>query len=130
MGCADWWAGVGSIDLKLGLVSGGAGAQGAGANSLLAQEVAEVGYRVLWVADELALGLPAVELFALDVREDRGDLAVAVLVGNDLSLAVLFRVSVQHCLIWAGPLTLEVKAIELYEFPNEIPIATRWAGSV
>lgn len=26
-------------------------------------------------------------------------------------------------------LTLEVKAMELYEFPNEIPIATRWAGS-
>jgi hypothetical protein len=61
-------------------------------DSPLAQEVAEVGDRVLGVADELALGLPAVQLLALDVREDRGDLAVSVLVGNHLSLALLLQV--------------------------------------
>ena len=98
-------------------------------HSLLAQEVAEVSDRVLRVAHELALRLAAVQLLALDVREDRGNLAVAVLVGDDLGLALLLRVRL--CLRVPGtrPLTLEVKAMELYEFPNEMPIATRWAGS-
>ena len=59
---------------------------------LQAQEVAEVSNSVLCVADELALCLPTVELFALDVREDRGNLAVSVLVGDNLSLAFLFCV--------------------------------------
>lgn len=101
----------------------------AGPNSLLAQEVAEVGDRVLRVADKLALRLAAVQLLALDVREDRGNLAVSVLVGDDLGLALLFAVSLCLRLPGTRPLTLEVKAMELYEFPNEMPIATRWAGS-
>ena len=69
------------------------------------------------------------ELFALDVREDRGDLAVSVLVGDNLSLAFLCCVRGCFFLAIAEPLTLEVNAMLLYEFPNEIPIATRWAGS-
>lgn len=43
---------------------------------LLAQEVAEVGDRILGVADILALGLSTVEFFAFDVGEGGGDLAV------------------------------------------------------
>jgi hypothetical protein len=108
-GCADWWQGEGSIDLNLpasevrvvvGRVS-----------LLLAQEVAEVGDRVLCVTDELALRLSAVELFSLDVRQRRRDLAVwqasavragrlgsgmrrtSVFVGDDLNFSFLACVS-------------------------------------
>lgn len=44
-----------------------------------------------------------------------------------LPSCVLIRLAPNQ--IQIGALTLEVKAIELYEFPNEIPIAIRWAGS-
>jgi hypothetical protein len=70
-----------------------------------------------------------VQLFTLDIGKDGGNLAVSVLVGNNLSLALLFYVRPCPNLAVEQPLTLEVKAMELYEFPNEIPIATRWAGS-
>lgn len=60
----------------------------------MAQEVAKVGDRVLGVADQLALGLSAVQLFSLDVGQGGGDLAVSVFVGDDLGLAVLGHVSV------------------------------------
>ena len=43
---------------------------------LLAQEIAKVGRRVLRIADELALGLPAMEFFAFDIGQSGGDLAV------------------------------------------------------
>jgi hypothetical protein len=110
MGCADWWHGEGSIDLKLQGVSHACRTRGSD-GLLLAQEVAEVGNCVLRIADELALGLPAVELFALDVGQGGGDLAVlgalalarspertwekrrtSVFVGNDLCLALARRV--------------------------------------
>jgi hypothetical protein len=51
-------------------------ARGGSDGLLLAQEVAEVGNRVLRIADELALSLPAMELFALDVGQGGRDLAV------------------------------------------------------
>ena len=62
---------------------------GSGFDILLAQEVAEVGNSVLGVADELRLGLSTVELLALYVREDRGDLTVTILVGDNLGLSLL-----------------------------------------
>lgn len=74
VGCADWWHGEGSIDLKLGAL--GLHFAGGWARLLLAQEVAEVGDGVVRVADELALGLSAVELFSLDVGQGGRDLAV------------------------------------------------------
>jgi hypothetical protein len=43
---------------------------------LLTKEVTEVGDSVLGVSDELRLGLSAVELLAVDVREDRRNLAI------------------------------------------------------
>lgn len=43
---------------------------------LFPYEIAEVGDRVPWVPDEEVLGLLAVVLVALDVRQNRGDLAV------------------------------------------------------
>jgi hypothetical protein len=60
----------------------------------LAQEVAEVGDGVGRIAEELALGLAAVELFSLDVRERRRNLAFAFFTRDDLGLAFLRRVSV------------------------------------
>lgn len=102
-----------------------------GLDILLAQEVAEVGNGVLGVADELRLGLSTVELLALYVREDRGDLTVTILVGDDLGLSFLQpcqrRVPGER--VVGACLTPEVKAMDEYEFPKEIPIATRWAGS-
>jgi hypothetical protein len=90
-------------------------------NILLAQEVAEVGDGVLGVANELALGLPAVELLTLYVREDRGDLAVTILVGNDLSPSFLWSCQRRFAgeRVMGGGLTPEVKAMDEYEFPKE-----------
>ncbi len=55
---------------------------------VLADEIAEVGDGVFGVAHQLRLRLRAVELLAVDVRQDRGDLPVAFLVGNHLDLAL------------------------------------------
>jgi hypothetical protein len=55
---------------------------------LLAEKVSEESDGVARVADELRLGLGALVLLAGDVGQDGGDLAVTLLVGDYLSLAI------------------------------------------
>lgn len=72
-GWADWWHGVGSIDLKLAAVSK---APNRWRDALLSEKVAEIRNGVLRVSHELRLGLGSLELLAVDVGENRGDLSV------------------------------------------------------
>lgn len=53
------------------------------------KKVSKVCYRVLRVADELRLGLRALEFFTIDVGEYAWDLAVALLVCYDFRFALL-----------------------------------------
>lgn len=55
---------------------------------VLSEEVSEVCDGVLGVADELRLGLGTLELLAIDVGEDGGDLTVTKLVGDNLDLGL------------------------------------------
>lgn len=76
----------------------------------MAEEIAKVRDRVLCIANNLGLGLAAVEFFSLDVRQGGGDLAVfaglalarlwacikrrtSVFVGNNLCLTILLNVN-------------------------------------
>jgi hypothetical protein len=103
--------GVGGVNrLEAAGLLGGVGGAEKVFDILLTEEVAEVGDGVLGVANELGLGLPAVELLTLYVREDRGDLTVTILVGNDISLSVLrpCQCRVAGKRVSGGDLTTEV----------------------
>lgn len=58
-----------------------------GDDILFSKKVPEVSDCIPWVADQLCLGLCAVELFAIDIGEERWYLAVSFLVGNNNGIA-------------------------------------------
>lgn len=116
---------------------------------LFSEVIPEVCDSVFRVTDQLCLGLCTVEFFAFDVGEDSGDLTVwhelvfahFLLVGrlfvppSSLAMTSAFPsyhdICIRICILSVlsdfeyAQLTGPVKAMELLEFPKEIPMAKR-----
>jgi len=131
-GWADAWQWVGSIDLKLDTVST-RNLLGTFIDILLSKEISEEGNCVLAVSNELLLGLLTIVLFSVNIGQNGRNLTICNQLAFFLhSIPPLFPsyLPPSSLAITSALSSTEVKAIELLEFPKEIPIACRSAGVV
>lgn len=100
-------------------------------NLLLAEELLEVCDSVVGVADEEVLCLAAVVLLAVDVRQYRGYLTVYALGVSLFPFPIVHLLHIPpSSLAITSALSSMVYAMELFELPKVMPMATRSPASL